>query len=225
MMIRSQFPCSRFVCFGVVGRRERIWMGMAAHLLHLVTALAFLNLDVVPTTEITAGARRYGFPSGKYTPTKHGCKLSQLPVHGDALLHIEVPFSWTWPCLPGTDLHPVMPRAMNLSTVDFYGSLAYIGTHSVIAPTIPLQSSQGRRCRTVGLPHRQSAVMAQSKQTERVFWQFANASSSPAMTVNNRGPTFRLSRQRPRPKVYAQPYGLAELYLSSATRGPWGTPN
>ena len=103
MMIRSQFPCSRFVCFGVVGRRERIWIGMAAHLLHLVTALAFLNLDVVPTTEITAGARRYGFPSGKYTPTKHGCKLSQLPVHGDALLHIEVPFSWTWPFLPGTD--------------------------------------------------------------------------------------------------------------------------
>ena len=72
MMIRSQFPCSRFVCFGVVGRRERIWIGMAAHLLHLVTALAFLNLDVVPTTEITAGARRHTRVSGETLETKKG---------------------------------------------------------------------------------------------------------------------------------------------------------
>ena len=93
MMIRSQFPCSRFVCFGVVGRRERIWIGMAAHLLHLVTALAFLNLDVVPTTEITAGARRMASPPGNILPpnmaaSSASCQFMETPscAHRGAFL-------------------------------------------------------------------------------------------------------------------------------------------
>ena len=183
-MIRSQFPCSRFCVLGLLdGERENL----DRH------GRAFVALgDCAGLSKLRRRAynRNYGWSPALWLPLReiysHQTWLQAQPAASSwrrPLVHIEEPFSWTWPFLPGTDLHPVMPRAMNLSTVDFYGSLAFIGTHSVIAPTIPLQSSQGRRCRTVGLPHRQSAVMAQSKQTERVFWQFANASSSPAMTV------------------------------------------